>query len=74
MIVFLRGRGDAKRTYDENEGFDLRSNRWVRLTPMPIGRHGFGAAVIGQCLYSASGAKGPGAGDPTNELLAFSLP
>jgi N-acetylneuraminic acid mutarotase len=73
MIVFLGGEDD-KRTYDENEGFDLRSNRWVRLAPMPTGRHGFGAAALGNYLYIASGAKGRGADDPTNELLAFSLP
>jgi N-acetylneuraminic acid mutarotase len=73
MIVFLGGEDD-KRTYDENEGFDLKSNRWVRLALMPTGRHGFGAAALGKYLYIASGARGPGANDPTNELLAFSLP
>ncbi|HEY4407814.1 MAG TPA: kelch repeat-containing protein [Xanthobacteraceae bacterium] len=73
MIVFLGGEDD-KRTYDENEGFDLRSNRWVRLAPMPTGRHGFGAAALGKYLYIASGAKGRGGDGPTNELLAFSLP
>jgi hypothetical protein len=73
MIVFLGGEDD-KRTYDENEGFDLNSNRWVKLAPMPTGRHGFGAAALGKYLYIASGARGAGAGDPTNELLVFSLP
>ena len=73
MIVFLGGEDD-KRTYDENEGFDLSSNRWVRLAPMPTGRHGFGVAALGKYLYVASGARGMGAGDPTSELLAFSLP
>jgi N-acetylneuraminic acid mutarotase len=73
MIVFLGGEDD-KRTYDENEGFELRSNRWVKLAPMPTGRHGFGAAALGKYLYIASGAKGRGADDPTSELLAFSLP
>ena len=41
---------------------------------MPTGRHGFGAAALGKYLYIVSGAKGAGAGEPTNELLAFSLP
>jgi N-acetylneuraminic acid mutarotase len=73
MILFLGGEDD-KRTYDENEGFDLRTNRWIGLAPMPTGRHGFGIAALGKYLYVASGAKGRGADDPTNELLAFSLP
>jgi hypothetical protein len=73
MIVFLGGEDD-KRTYDETEGFDLRTNRWIRLAPMPTGRHGFGVAALGKYLYVASGAKGRGGDDPTNELLAFSLP
>jgi len=73
MIVFLGGEDD-KRTYDENEGFDLRTNQWVRLAAMPTGRHGFGAAALGKYLYVASGAKGTGANEPSNELLAFSLP
>jgi N-acetylneuraminic acid mutarotase len=72
MIVFLGGEDD-RRTYDENEGFDLKSNRWVKLAPMPSGRHGFGAAALGNYLYVASGAGGRGAGAPTNELLVFSL-
>ena len=65
--------GLAGETY-ENEAFDLKSNRWVELSPMPTGRHGFGAAALGKYLYIASGARGMGAGDPTNALLAFSLP
>jgi N-acetylneuraminic acid mutarotase len=73
MIVFLGGEDDH-RTYDENEGFDLKANRWLRLAPMPTGRHGFGAAALGGVLYIASGARGTGAGSPTDELLAFTLP
>ena len=73
MIVFLGGEDD-KRTYDENEGFDVRTNQWVRLAAMTTGRHGFGVAALGKYLYVASGAKGTGANEPSNELLAFSLP
>jgi len=54
MIVFLGGEDD-NRTYDENEGFELKSNRWVRLAPMPTGRHGFGAAALGKYLQRREG-------------------
>jgi hypothetical protein len=73
MIVFLGGEDD-KRTYNENEGFDLKTNRWVTLAPMPTGGHGFGAATVGSNLYIISGAKGRGSDQPTNETLVFNLP
>jgi hypothetical protein len=59
MIVFLGGEDD-KRTYDENEGFDLPSNRSVRLAPMPDGRHGFGAAALGKVSLYRQRREGTG--------------
>jgi non-specific serine/threonine protein kinase len=73
MFVFLCGEGD-KRTHSENEGFDLKTNRWVTLTPMPTGRHGFGLAAIGKNLYVASGARGRGGREATDELTVFTIP
>jgi N-acetylneuraminic acid mutarotase len=73
MVVYL-GAEDDKRTYSENEGFDVKTNRWVTLKPMPAGRHGIGVAVIGRNLYVAGGGKGRGNREVTNELLMFSMP
>ena len=73
MIVYLGGEDD-KRAYSENEGFDIKANRWVTLAPMPAGRHGLGVAAIGSTLYVAGGGKGRGNREVTNELLAFTMP
>jgi N-acetylneuraminic acid mutarotase len=73
MILVLGGEDDT-RTYDENEGFEVKNNRWVKLAPMPTGRHGFGAATAGRSAYIISGAKGRGGRDPTDDLLVLTLP
>jgi len=73
LIVVLGGEAD-KDTHNENEAYDLKTGKWLTLKPIPTGLHGFGAAVIGDRLYVATGAKGRGGRDVTNELLVFSLP
>jgi N-acetylneuraminic acid mutarotase len=73
MIVFLGGEDD-KRTYSENEGFDLKTNRWLTLAPMPTGRHGFALAAVGKNLYVASGNRARGGRETTDELTVFTMP
>jgi hypothetical protein len=64
-----------KRTFTENEGYDLKTKSWVSLAPMPEkGSHGFGAAVIGPNLYFAGGSNLPGGGELSDRLLMFTLP
>ena len=63
-----------KRTFTENEGYDLKSGEWVSLTAMPLGSHGFGAGVIGPNLYFVGGSTLPGGGALTDRLLMFTLP
>jgi N-acetylneuraminic acid mutarotase len=66
-----KGGGD---TFNENEAFDPKTNRWLTLASLPAGRQGFGAAAIGQFAYFAAGSLGCGGGPMTQELLAFHLP
>jgi hypothetical protein len=40
---------------------------------MVMGRHGFGAAIVGRNLYFAGGATECGGGGRSNELLVFNL-
>jgi N-acetylneuraminic acid mutarotase len=47
MIVVAGGECRDKRTYIENEAYDLNAGRWLTLAPLPAGRHGFGAVTIG---------------------------
>ncbi len=73
--IFVTG-GEClnKRTYPQNEAFDLKSGTWASFAPLVIGRHGFGAAAVGKNLYFAAGATECGGGARTNELLVFTLP
>ena len=73
--IFVAG-GECrdKRTYPENEAFDLKSGRWTSYTPMVMGRHGFGAVTVGRNLYFAGGAVECGGGQRSDELLVFNLP
>ena len=61
-------------TFAENEAFDPRSGKWRTLAPMPAGRHGTGAAVLGKNLYVAAGSLKPGSGDVTSQMIVFTMP
>jgi hypothetical protein len=65
-----------RRTFDENEGFDVKADAWRILAPMPRGRHAAGAASDGKNLYVGGGSflPGGGGGPPVGELMMFALP
>jgi hypothetical protein len=73
--IFVAG-GECrdKRTFPENEAFDLKTGRWISFTPMVMGRHGFGAVTVGRNLYFVGGAVECGGGGRSDELLVFTLP
>ena len=48
--------------------------RWRTLASMPHGRHGTGAAVIGNSVYVAAGSLKPGSGGVTDQLIVFTMP
>jgi N-acetylneuraminic acid mutarotase len=73
LIVVTGGEMRAK-TFTENEAFDVKEGRWVALAPLPEGRHGHAATVIGDALYVVGGALGPGGRGTTDQLLMFTLP
>lgn len=43
-------------TFQENESYDPASNSWRQELPMPMPRHGIGAAVIANRIYIPAGA------------------
>ncbi|MDJ0786766.1 MAG: kelch repeat-containing protein [Myxococcota bacterium] len=53
-------------TFDEVEAYDPRVDRWAELTPMPVGKHGIGAGVVGDRIYVPAGA--PLSGFDTTDL------
>ena len=60
-IYIFGGEGNpangSRGVFPQNEVYDPRRDRWQRLAPMPIPRHGTGAVAIGNTIYI------PGGGD-----------
>jgi len=73
-MIFVLGAEDGVRTYDENEAYDVKAKRWIKLKPLPQQLHGSAVASVGQYLYSFTGAKKTGSLEVTDQTLAFSLP
>jgi hypothetical protein len=74
LVVVLGGELPPGHTFVENEGYDPKTGRWVTLAPMPAGRHGSGAGVVGQDLYVVGGSLTPGGPGNTDQLIMFRLP
>lgn len=73
MVVYLGGEDD-KRAYNENEGFDVKAGKWVKLAPMLTPRHGIGVSAIGDTLYVSGGGQSRGNRQMTDSLIAFTMP
>jgi hypothetical protein len=59
MIVVFGGECRDGKTFPENEGYDVTTGTWKTLQPAE-GRHGFGAATVGDHAYFVAGAHGCG--------------
>jgi hypothetical protein len=68
------GAEDGVRTYDENEAYDVKAERWIKLKSLLQRLHGSAVASVGRYLYNFTGAKKPGSLDVTDQTLAFSVP
>lgn len=60
-IYIFGGEGNpangSRGVFAQNEVYDPRRDRWEKLAPMPVPRHGTGAVAIGETIYI------PGGGD-----------
>jgi N-acetylneuraminic acid mutarotase len=73
-MIFVLGAEDGMRTYDENEAYDVKGGRWIKLKSLPLPLHGSAVASVGSTLYSIGGAKKSGSLDVIDLTLAFNLP
>ncbi|TDD45802.1 kelch repeat-containing protein [Nonomuraea terrae] len=46
--------------FDQTEAYDTRRDRWQRLAPMPVPRHGTAAAAVGDTIYIPGGGNRAG--------------
>lgn len=64
-LYFFGGEGNpgtASGVFRENQAYDPRTNTWETLAPMPVPRHGIGAAVLGDRIHLPGGATVQGFG------------
>jgi hypothetical protein len=73
LILGVGGETDTHSLTD-NEGYDVKADRWVKLAPLPSPRHGIAAASVGNFAYFAGGAQGNGGNGTSDQLFAFSMP
>jgi N-acetylneuraminic acid mutarotase len=64
------GGGEA---FDENEAYDPKTNAWLTLTKLPIGRQAIGAASDGAAAYVPGGTLRCGGLSLTDQMLIFRL-
>jgi N-acetylneuraminic acid mutarotase len=64
----------SRGSFNENEAYDPKSDKWRKLAALPVGRHGFAAASVGNTLYFLGGSTECGSGGRLNDNLAFTLP
>jgi N-acetylneuraminic acid mutarotase len=76
-ILYMGGElrnGRNNGVYTDNEAFDPSGGTWTELAPMQSGRHGSGAAVVGDKIYVPGGGGKAGGGMITDTLQIFTLP
>lgn len=77
MIVVVGGEGDATgpdSAFKANEGYDIKTGKWVTLKPLPLGKHAIGAATIGDIAYFPGGSSTRGGEGVTADMMTFTLP
>jgi N-acetylneuraminic acid mutarotase len=60
--------------FAENEAYDVTRNRWRRLDPMPLPRHGTAAVAVGGTIYIPGGGTTEGGGSMIAHADAFRPP
>jgi N-acetylneuraminic acid mutarotase len=80
LILYVGGEckhpkaGGGGEGFTENEAYDLKSDKWNTLAPIPEMRNGFGAGAVGVNAYFAGGAIGCGGAPTSDTLFEFALP
>jgi N-acetylneuraminic acid mutarotase len=63
----------ATGTFEENEAYDPDTDTWSTLAPLPTPRHGFGAAVFDDAVYTPGGAPTNGGSQQSDVNEVFTL-
>ncbi len=71
--IFVFGGERLNGTFNQAEAYDPATDMWATLTPVPLSRHGTGAATVGNYIFIPAGAPLNGGSAQTNGHQAFTL-
>ena len=71
-ILYFGGESDQKLAHNDCYAMDTPTGGWVKLAPLNTGRHGGGAVVIGDKVYTAAGSPKRGGGN-LDSMEVFTL-
>jgi N-acetylneuraminic acid mutarotase len=60
MSIYVFGGEEPSKTFNNNERYDIKANKWFIETPMPTARHGLGAVSFDNRIYVLGGGPQPG--------------
>ena len=60
MSIYVFGGEEPSKTFDNNERYDIKTNKWSIEIPIPTARHGLGAASVDNKIYVIGGEPQPG--------------
>jgi N-acetylneuraminic acid mutarotase len=75
-VVVLGGErftGDAPLSLDAVNRYDVATDEWSALAPLPVGRHGLAAAIVAGTLYAISGSTLAGGIENVERVDTFML-
>lgn len=73
ILVFGGESFTQQPAHSEVEALNVQSHQWKILPPLPQGRHGTGAVIMGDKIYTASGCGNRGGSPELADLWAFSF-
>ena len=75
-VVVLGGErftGAQPESFDAVNRYDVATDQWDALTPLPVGRHGLAAAIVDGTLYALSGSTLAGGIDNVERVDTLAL-
>ena len=74
LIVGGGESGTQNVAHNEVEVFDVATKTWINWPSLGRGRHGSGFAILGDCVYTASGSGNRGGGPELTTIERLKLP
>jgi hypothetical protein len=60
ISIYVFGGEEPSKTFNNNERYDIKTNKWFIETPMPTACHGLGVASVDNKIYVIGAGPQPG--------------